>query len=71
MHEGAQSSNVNLPDSPSRTTGFMVCLSGYPQSGVLPLTEAQDLACRLRRRHPNESLSLYEVESRIHFDWVA
>jgi hypothetical protein len=71
VNEGAQTPQANPSDPAPRTAGFMVCLSGYPQSDVLPLSEAQELAHRLRRRHPHESLSFYDVESRIHFEWIA
>jgi len=73
MREGAENRPANPPDAASRPSGFsgfMVCLSGYPQSKILPLADAQLFADRLRRRHPEDSLSLYEVESRIHFDWI-
>jgi hypothetical protein len=70
MNESVEQRHVGPADAASVASGFMVCLSGYPQSGVLPLADAQILALRLQRRHPLDSLSLYEVESRIHFEWI-
>jgi len=49
---------------------FLICLNGYPEVWAATFDDAVDKARRIWPRSPDVSISIYEIETRIHFNLV-